>query len=225
MRKFLASLASLLLLVAILLSIVDVLCFAKGFYTYEYRKGNQAEKIGMSEEGLMDATVTLLDYLKDKRDDIIVETEVNGELREVYDSRETLHMVDVKNLYQNAMKARTIFAIGAIAIALGLYFTKKKGFWGLMRQGYRNALLLMVLFVSFIAIWCIVDFNAFWMNFHYVFFDNDLFLLNPNVSIMINMLPESFFFDIVAAIIIVFAICIGLCAYGLRFAAKKEMAQ
>jgi uncharacterized membrane protein len=63
------------------------------------------------------------------------------------------------------------------------------------------------------------------MNFHYVFFDNDLFLLNPNVSIMINMFPESFFFDIVAAIIIVFAICIGLCAYGLRFAAKKEMAQ
>jgi TIGR01906 family protein len=49
-----------------------------------------------------------------------------------------------------------------------------------------------------------VDFNGFWMNFHYIFFDNDLFLLDPNVSIMINMFPSNFFFAVVFGIIVLF---------------------
>ena len=72
MRRILPALASLFLLIAILLTTVDALCFARGFYSYEYRKDNQAEKIGMSDEGLMAATDTLLDYLKDRRQDIVV---------------------------------------------------------------------------------------------------------------------------------------------------------
>lgn len=222
MRRIAAACASLLFLVSLLLSVIDVCCFAGSFYNYEYRKGAQAEKIGMSEEGLMDATVTLLDYLHDKRDDIVVSTEVNGEMREVYNTRETLHMVDVKNLYQNAMKARTIFLIVSLAILAALFFQEKSSFFRTALRGLSDALLFIILFVSFVAVWCIVDFNAFWMQFHYIFFDNDLFLLDPNTSIMINMFPESFFFDIVVLIIIVFAafaaLITGLCAYG----AKKE---
>ena len=224
MRRIAAACASLLFLVSLLLSVIDVCCFADSFYNYEYRKGAQAEKIGMSEEGLMDATVTLLDYLHDKRDDIVVSTEVRGEMREVYNMRETLHMTDVKALYQNAMKARTIFLIVSIIILAYLYFSGRTAFFRTALRGLQDALLLIILFVSFVAVWCIVDFNGFWMQFHYIFFDNDLFLLDPNTSIMINMFPESFFFDIVVLIIIVFAACAalitGLCAYGARKEAR-----
>lgn len=224
MRRILPALASLLLLIAILLTTVDALCFARGFYSYEYRKGNQAEKIGMSDEGLMAATDTLLDYLKDRRQDIVVETEVNGSLREVYDERETLHMVDVKALYQNAMTARNLFFIAAAAILAFLFYKNRSSFFSLLKGGWKDALLLMILFVSFIAIWCIVDFNGFWTQFHLTFFDNDMWLLNPNVSIMINMFPESFFFDIVAAIIIVFTVIICAIMTLIHFLAKKEAA-
>ena len=204
MRRIIATVASVLMIVTILLTSIDCVSFNRGFYTYEYRKGNQAQKIGMSDEGLNAATEALLDYLQEKRDDIIVETEVNGVMREVYDERETLHMIDVRNLYQNALKARNLMAIFSAALFVILFLLCRNDFIPLIYKGWRNALLLMVLFVAFIAIWCAVDFNAFWMQFHYLFFDNDLFLLDPNKSIMINMFPESFFFDIVILIIAVF---------------------
>lgn len=224
MRRFLYVAAGLLVLLGVLLTVIDGLCFAKGFYEYEYQKGAQAEKIGMSEEGLMDATVTLLDYLKDRRDDIVVKTEVHQTEREVYNEREKLHMVDVKQLYQNACTARNLFLLIAAGLFCFLYFTHKVSFLHDLYRGWKDALLLMILFVSFIAIWCIADFNGFWMQFHYIFFDNDLFLLDPNTSIMINMFPESFFFDIVAGIILIFVLVIGICTFMLRHFSKNEAA-
>ena len=98
----------------------------------------------------------------------------------------------------------------------------KKYYFTFLWDGWKNAALLMGLFVLFIAIWCIVDFNAFWTQFHQTFFDNDLWLLDPNTSIMINMFPESFFFDIVASIIIVLVIVCGLITWLLSFMKKKE---
>ncbi len=222
MRKFLSTVAALLVMITSLLTAGDTMCFMHPFYSYEYKKGAQAEKIGMSDEGLMDATVTLLDYLQDKRDGILVSTEVNGTMREVYNERETKHMVDVKKLYQNAITARNLMAAAAAVILIALYFMNKKSYFTFLWDGWKNAALLMGLFVLFIAIWCIVDFNAFWTQFHQTFFDNDLWLLDPNTSIMINMFPESFFFDIVASIIIVLVIVCGLITWLLSFMKKKE---
>ena len=52
------------------------------------------------------------------------------------------------------------------------------------------------------------------LNFHYLFFDNDLFLLDPNTSIMINMFPSAFFMHMVFMIIAAFALCAGLVYTG-----------
>ena len=68
--KILSTLASLLFLVSILLGIIFTCSFNHSFYQYEYNKSHQAEVIGMSDEDLMKATDTLLDYLENKRDDI-----------------------------------------------------------------------------------------------------------------------------------------------------------
>lgn len=70
--------------------------------------------------------------------------------------------------------------------------------------------------VLFIAIWALADFNAFWTNFHLFFFDNDLWLLDPRTSIMINLFPGSFFFDLVIEIILSYLgslILVGLYTY------------
>ena len=209
LTEILAFCTGLALSVAVMLTVIDLVCFFKPFYTYEYKAGHQAEKIGMSEEGLQEATDTLLDYLQDRRDDIIVETEVNGMMREVYDMRETLHMVDVKNLYQGALKVRGILALcGCVLLGVLVYFRRGETF-GIMKRGYTRALGFLFLFLAFAVIYAAVDFNSFWMRFHYIFFDNDLFLLDPNVSIMINMFPERFFFDMVMAIVCGFAVSLG----------------
>jgi integral membrane protein (TIGR01906 family) len=70
-----------------------------------------------------------------------------------------------------------------------------------LRSGWKNGILLTGAVILFIAIWALADFNQFWTNFHLLFFDNDLWLLDPNTSIMINLFPGSFFFDLVTRII------------------------
>ena len=70
--KILSTIASLLFLISILLGIIFTCSFNHSFYQYEYNKSNQAEVIGMSDKDLTKATDTLLDYLENKRDDIVV---------------------------------------------------------------------------------------------------------------------------------------------------------
>lgn len=208
-RRFIGALVFFLGLIAILLTVIDTLSFRRSFYEYEYGRDNTAERIGMSDSDLMNATDTLLDYLKDNRDDIIFTAEVNGYAREIFDQRETLHMIDVKNLYRNAVLARNALAGVSLALLGALYYMDKKDFASLAWHGLKSGLLAIGMLVGAILFYALLDFNAFWMNFHYVFFDNDLFLLDPNVSIMINMFPENFFSDLVMGIIAMFAVIVG----------------
>ena len=202
--KVISALAGLALFLSLLLTSIDLLCFNRSFFRWQYSLNHTAESIGISEDGLMNATNALLDYMQDKRDDIKVIEVVNGSEREIFDERETLHMVDVKNLYLNAMKIRTILLVGSIAILTLLVFTHRNQSYIILSNAYQNGLLFLGSIIFFIAIYAIVDFNGFWMNFHYVFFDNDLFLLDPNISIMINMFPSNFFFAVVFGIILLF---------------------
>ena len=202
--KVISALAGLVLFLSLLLTSIDLLCFNRSFFRWQYSLNHTAESIGISEDGLMNATNALLDYMQDKRDDIKVIEVVNGSEREIFDERETLHMVDVKNLYLNAMNTRTVLLVGSIVILTLLAFTHRNQSYTILSNAYQNGLLFLGSLIFFIAIYAIVDFNGFWMNFHYVFFDNDLFLLDPNISIMINMFPSNFFFAVVFGIILLF---------------------
>lgn len=221
--KVISVITSLAFFVAILLGIIFLFCFNHSFYQYEYAKNKQAEVIGMNDADLMNATDTLLNYLEDKRNDIVVEANVNGSVREVFNERETLHMVDVKALCHHAKACGGILFLMGCILIFALYRQEKKKFFSCMLYGVKMALLLMGIFVAFLAIYAVADFYDFWMNFHYMFFDNDLFILDPNTSIMINMFPESFFFDLVILIMIVYSIVIVTCYNALKWMARKEV--
>ena len=223
MRRFLVSAAFFLLSVAILLTVVDICCFNRGFYRREYERDLTYEKIGMSEEDLMAATDTLLGYLKDDRDDIVIRCTVNGADRAVFNERETAHMVDVKDLYQNALLCRNIFFAVSLAILALAWYRDKKEFPRLVRSGFRSGLMFMMIFVFFIGIWVVTDFDAFWTNIHHVFFRNDLWLLDPATSIMINMFPSIFFDDLVVRILTFFIAAVALLA-GIIYLPKRRSA-
>ena len=210
LSKIFGSIAGFLLLTSLLLSVIDFQTFRKSFYEYEYSRNNTAEYIGMSEEGLMDATVALLDYCREKRDDIVSVTAVNGYEREVFNERETLHMADVRNLYQWALDMRTLMGLlGAGLLAILLYIKRRMPLT-VLKEAYTGGFVLMLILVGAIGLYAVADFTNFWLQFHYLFFDNDLFMLDPNTSIMINMFPETFFSDLVFRIIGVFALCSAL---------------
>ena len=49
------------------------------------------------------------------------------------------------------------------------------------------------------------DFTKYFIVFHKIFFNNDLWVLDPRTDMLINIVPEGFFFDTAARIALVFA--------------------
>lgn len=219
-------LASLMFFIGILLTVIFTISFDQRFYVDEYTANHQAEKIGMSEEDLMKSTNTLLDYLQDRRDDIVVEATIDGNPVEVFNERETLHMVDVKALFQKALTARDILLWGGLALLVLLLVKHRDGWLSLLQNAYRKSLWILGIVLAGLGIWAIADFYDFWVDFHYLFFTNTLFFLDPNTSIMINMFPENFFFDLVIRILIVFAVIaavFGVCIHWLYILKQRKV--
>lgn len=198
-------------IIALLITAIDFNSFNLSYYEKMYQKLNVAERIEMSEKDLMTATNCLLDYLKDKRNDLVVFGEINNVDREVFNQREKEHMVDVKALYLKAMMFRNVIFI--LTFCLLLLAIKKK--LELFKPYLISLLILSVVFCG-LSIFVFLDFDAFWTQFHLLFFNNDLWLLDPSTDILINMVPLEFFYGLVLNIIISFIflfIVNGICVY------------
>lgn len=228
-NKVLGVIAVLGILVGCLFGSIEYHAFNENYYEMKYTELNTAEHIGMSNEALFDATFTLLDYLKDERDDILCVQEVKGKLREIYDERETLHMVDVKNLYINVKNVCfTIVGVGIVAFLFMIYFVKSNKYQLHemlidFKDGFRQVVLSFIIVISGLLFYALVDFNRFWTMFHQIFFDNDLWLLDPRVSIMINMFPEEFWFGMVIRITLTFIISFCGLSYLFYWFTNKKL--
>lgn len=182
----------------------------RSFYDEQYRKNGTAEHIGIRHQDLMVVTDNLLSYMTNQREDLEMQFGVKGEIREIFDEREKLHMVDVLNLYMGVIHV----AIGiTAAIGAGLFYVIKADGWHTARstlnKKYMGAALGLGIFCLVFGLLVVTNFQWFWTHFHYVFFTNDLWMLDPRISIMINMFPLNFFYAMVTRILIVFVIGCG----------------
>jgi len=190
------------LIIAILITVFDVIGLNRSFYDRQYQVLNTAENMEMSHSDLMAATDTLFDYIKDKRDDIHVLVNVKGETVEMFNQRETDHMVDVKDLYRGVMLFRTLSFVGFLIIAV---ISLRHASRFQLSQTIYKSLWVFFFVIGSIALYAVIDFSGFWIVFHKVLFSNDLWLLNPKTDRMINMFPEVFFNRLVLRVLIGFA--------------------
>ena len=58
------------------------------------------------------------------------------------------------------------------------------------------------------------DFTKWFTVFHHIFFDNDLWILNPATDRLINIVPEPFFIDTALNIAVIFALSLGVLLAG-----------
>lgn len=118
---------------------------------------------------------------------------------EVYNAREKAHMKDVRHLYEQAMAAKyTAWAI----VGLGVVIAGWKKAWKTLALGYLQAGLCWLFLLAFLGLWAATGFTDFWTHFHELFFNNDLWLLDPATDFMIRICPESLFFDLVIRIVL-----------------------
>ena len=170
-----------------------------GWYEKEYEKYNVTEDLEMKMDDVMDVTEEMMAYLRGDREGLVVWTTVNGEKQEFFNDREKAHMVDVQNLFLGGLTLRFSAIIVLVISLSGLIFTK--GNWKrILPKSFLTGLGAFLVISGGLGVLCASDFNKYFFLFHEIFFDNDLWLLDPATDLMIRMLPEGFFFDMVIRI-------------------------
>lgn len=206
LRRLLSALAGIAMLIILLISSFEIGAYSDfGWYEKEYAKYNVLDDLEMEMSDAMQVTKEMMSYLRGNRADLVVETKVDGEEREFFNDREKAHMVDVKNLFIGGMWLRR-GAILILAISF-LVLIKTKADW---KQLLPKSFLITI--GSFVGITLaagvlfMTDFHRYFMIFHEIFFTNDLWLLDPDTDLLIRMLPEGFFLDMVKRIGLIFLI-------------------
>ncbi|MCL2698689.1 MAG: TIGR01906 family membrane protein [Defluviitaleaceae bacterium] len=167
--------------------------FNMDYYRAHYDQREIPRRIGVSETQLMEVTRRLTDYMRGRADDIVISVEAHGVTREFFDERDTAHMVDVRALFDIA-RAGFVLAVLAAGATWAWAFLRKElpllfrvSLWVL--AGFLAAFALLALMIA-------LDFDASFIIFHLIFFNNDLWILDPAVSLLINIVPQDFFVDI-----------------------------
>ena len=197
---FLGMTAILSVIVILLISSFEIGIYSDfGWYEKEYAKYNVTEDLEMKMDDVMDVTEEMMAYLRGDREGLVVWTTVNGEKQEFFNDREKAHMVDVQNLFLGGLTLRFSAIIVLVISLSGLIFTK--GNWKrILPKSFLTGLGAFLVISGGLGVLCASDFNKYFFLFHEIFFDNDLWLLDPATDLMIRMLPEGFFFDMVIRI-------------------------
>ena len=165
-------------------------------------------------DDLLDVTDEMMAFLRGKRENLHVYTTMGGEYREFFNDREIAHMEDVRGLFIGGLWLRRI------GILITLCFASLAYFWG-HKSAERTAALKRlipkslcvgtgaVFAVALVLIGIIsTDFTKYFIVFHKIFFNNNLWILDPRTDMLINIVPEGFFFDTAARIALVFAVIV-----------------
>ncbi|TCO75178.1 TIGR01906 family membrane protein [Marinisporobacter balticus] len=190
----------ILLPITILLSILQVYALNPNFYLKEFNKYHVSEDTKIELADLNKIVVKMVDYLKDDEKNLNIQVKIKGNLSEVFGKREKEHMVDVKKLFQQGYILRNggVLLIG-ISFFLIMKISKNR-----TKDVYKSLLganILSVMAIGFLFILMQIDFYKYFTYFHKIFFQNDLWLLNPKTDILIQMLPLGFFIDIAMGVV------------------------
>ncbi|WIV11268.1 TIGR01906 family membrane protein [Proteiniborus sp. MB09-C3] len=197
---FFIILISISLPFVLLLTDVEAVAFDLDFYEKKYEEYNITEVTGIEMKNLMTVTSEMLDYLKGKRENLIIFAQVNNKTEQVFEEREILHMVDVKDLFSKGYIIRNTMLIALIiSLAfLALFHRKAIG------KAFIIASLWPTAIMAILGLLMYIDFNKYFNYFHHIFFTNDLWLLDPNTDILIQMLPLEFFSSMAYRILLFF---------------------
>ena len=191
-RQTLIVIQNFSLFISAILGIIFYNCFNLNFYKNFYSKGNLTANIGTTSDELINNTSNLLDYLNSK-------AELNTSW---FTEKDILHMKDVKTLYNVSFYTMIFFiAIFIISTILIMFLYKNYTMFYITRTFNKTLLAFIVLIIVLAGI-ISYNFNSFWIKFHQLLFSNDLWLLSPDESNLIKMVPEEFFISLITTIIL-----------------------
>ena len=206
-----------LMIILLITSVEAVVYWTPGYFEREYTKYNVLDSLpSMTMEDLLEVTDEMMDYLKGEREDLHVVTVMDGQEREFFNEREIAHMEDVQVLFLRAMSLRRA-CIFICVLCLGFLFLTKAPVRRVLPPSICAGTGLFFGITAILALIISGDFTKYFVIFHHIFFDNDLWILDPATDMLVNIVPEGFFMDTAARIALLFgassAVLFGICLF------------
>lgn len=218
-------LAFCLILILLITSVEAVAYRIPGYYENEYTKYNVTEAVHMEMDDLLDVTEQMMAYLRGDREDLHITTVVDGQTREFFNEREIAHMEDVRNLFLGGIMLRSLCIRGA-GLCLIILAAMRTRFSRVLPMSICAGTGLFFIIACILAAVISTDFTKYFTIFHQIFFDNDLWILDPRTDLLINIVPEPFFMDTAARIGLLFGGSVLLlflvCFLWLRLGKKED---
>lgn len=202
MRKrfavMLSTLASIVLILCILFTALQLTINDKNFIEYEYARLSLSREMGVSNLDLVSSCERLIDYMEGRVDSIDIQVTVDGEQVLMFEQEQEIsHMADVRLLYQRFRTFRDFGVLLALVLYLLGAVLHIRSAMHTLASGYVYGAFVIALFAGFLGTWAALDFSNFWTFFHQMLFWNNDWLFDASTSRMINMLPEQFFADVI----------------------------
>lgn len=177
----------------------------KDYFKKQYEKNDIENKLNMDMSDILKVTDKIINYLKNKDDNLSIEVLVNGNMRQFFNEQELAHMEDAKEIFLIINNVKIYSFIFLFIIIIILIMLKVDWINIFPRAYFLNCSIFILLFICFILA-INIDFKTFFYGFHNLIFDNDLWLFNSSTSLIVKLFPEKFFFDISLKITFIFLI-------------------
>ena len=202
-------------------SVEAVVYWTPGYFEQEYSKYNVTADVRMEMDDLLEVTDEMMAYLRGKREDLHVPTVVDGQPREFFNEREIAHMEDVRGLFLAALTIRRICVITAVLCIAALALLKAP-IASVLPASICVGTGLFFAIVCALAAVISTNFTKYFVIFHKIFFNNDLWILDPATDLLINIVPEPFFVDTAARIALTFGGSVAVIFFICLFILHKK---
>ncbi len=189
---FILTLPALLITATIRLEFSSLWLYTNGFEKYDV-----SQVTGLDETELEKAARGIVNYYFNSDEEYIsLKVLKDGEPFELFNQREVAHMKDVKALLQ--LNSRLLMGT---AIYIGIYagiclFWRKRKYWRNLARGTLIGSSITLGMIVALGIGAVAgDFNQLFLQFHFLAFTNDLWMLDPTTDYLIMLFPEGFWFD------------------------------
>jgi integral membrane protein (TIGR01906 family) len=204
----------------LVLSTVRAVAHDPRVYGYSFDRYNVAQVTGLSRTELDRAAARIIEYFSSSEDWLTIQVVKDGKLVPLFNTREILHMRDVKDLFNRVYRLQLAALIYSIAyVGLVVVWARERS----PRQLARDMLsigLAMGALVIVAGVGILFGFDRLFEEFHLLSFSNDYWQLDPANDRLVQMFPEGFWFDVTAFIgvvtLIEAGVIVGLSSLYLR---------
>lgn len=199
-----------------------------GVYQNGFEKYNVSFVTGITEADLNQVSKDIRAYFNSGEEPLALRTRVFGQERDLFSSKEIVHMRDVKRLVWGVYVVAGVSAFYLLAsIAAGLVRRRGEYLEVLGRRLLWGGGVTLV-FIIGVGLFALVGFDTLFLKFHQLSFANDFWQLDSRTDFLVMLFPQDFWFDAtmwvtlraVTGALIISALAAGYLLY-LRFGAQR----